>query len=347
MGSGGGAGGVLMGPAAQTLLLSAATAAAVGAAGAAVVIVTARRSIRAATLVTPLAVVASVAVGVVVSARAMFLSAHDLSAVLLVLAAAAPVALLFGILLARRVHAIDRRAADEAAARRRDSEVEASRRELVAWVSHDLRTPLAGIRAMAESLEDGVANDPDRYHARIRADADRMAGMVDDLLALSRIQSGTLHLVRERASLADLVSDTLASAQPLATGRGVRLSGHAEGPVPAEVDTRELSRVLGNLVVNAVRHTPPDGTVVVHAQQVGAAAELSVSDGCGGIAPEDLPRVFEPGWRGSGARTPDEGAGAGLGLAIVRGVIAAHGGTVAVQNIDGGCRFAVRVPAAG
>lgn len=333
-----------MGPELQVLVLSALTAAVVGAAGALVVIATARRSVRTAVLVSPLVVVASVAVGVLVSARAMFLSPHDLSVVLLVLAAAVPVALVFGVVAARRVHALDRQAVQEAAARRRDREVEDSRREMVAWVSHDLRTPLAGIRAMAESLEDGVATDPGRYHARIRAEADRMALMVDDLLALSRIQSGTLRLAREQVSLADLVSDTLASAQPLAATHRVHLRGGAEGAVRASVDARELSRALTNLVVNAVRHTPPDGTVVVRARHDDVAAVVTVADGCGGIAAADLPRLFEPGWRGSGARTPGEGTGAGLGLAIVRGVVEAHGGDVDVVNVEGGCRFEVRIP---
>ncbi|HSK26933.1 MAG TPA: HAMP domain-containing sensor histidine kinase [Jiangellales bacterium] len=332
-----------MTPEVQTVLLAAGTAAVVGAAGAVVVGVVARRSVRAASFVTPLVVVASVAVGVLVSARAMFLSSHDLTAVLLVLAATVPVALVFGLVLARRVYELDRRATDEAAAHAKDREVEASRREMVAWASHDLRTPLAGIRAMAESLEDGVVADPARYHSRIRAEADRMAAMVDDLLALSRIQTGALRLAREQVTLADLVSDALASAQPTAAEAGVRLAGSADGPVAAAVDPEQLFRALGNLVVNAVRHTPPDGTVVVEARRDGDSAVLAVSDGCGGIPEADLPRLFEPGWRGSSARSPGP-AGAGLGLAIARGLVEAQGGRLGVTNVDGGCRFEVRLP---
>ncbi len=334
-----------MTPQLQTVLLAAGTAALVGAAGVVVVGATARRSIRAASVITPLVVVASVAVGVVVSARAMFLSAHDLTAVLLVLAAATPVALVFGVVLARRVHALDQRAVEAAAARERDREVEARRREMVAWVSHDLRTPLAGIRAMAESLEDGVVADPQRYHTRIRVEVARMATMVDDLLALSRIQSGALRLVREQVSLGDLLSDAMASLQPMAADADVRLRGDARGGVRADVDTREMSRALTNLIVNAIRHTPPDGTVVVEAGHDHGTALVTVVDECGGIPDADLARLFEPGWRGSHARTPGQ-AGAGLGLAIARGVVEAHGGGIGVANVPGGCRFEVRLPSA-
>lgn len=334
-----------MGPTAQTVALAAGTAAVVGGLGAVTVVVTARRSVRAAAVVAPLVVVASVALGTWVTARAMFLSPHDFTVVLLVLAATVPVALVFGVLLARRVHVLDLRAAEEAAARRRDAELEASRREMVAWVSHDLRTPLAGIRAMAESLEDAVAADPARYHARIRAEADRMAVMVEDLLALARLQSGTLRLVREQVDLADLLSDTLAQAHPLAAERQVRLAGGADAAVTARVDSREMSRALTNLVVNAVRHTPADGTVTVEARVDGRSAVVSVRDGCGGISDDDLARVFDPGWRGTHARTPTSGEGAGLGLAIVRGVVEAHGGAVSVVNEAGGCRFELRLPA--
>jgi len=331
-------------PELQTVLLAAVTAAVVGAAGTLLVVATARRSVRAASVVTPLVAVASVAVGVLVSARAMFLSSHDLTAVLLVLAATVPVALAFGVVLARRVRALDRRAAEETAARARDREVEASRREMVAWVSHDLRSPLAGIRAMAESLEDGVVDDPARYHARIRVEADRMAAMVDDLLMLSRIQSGALRLSRDQVDVADLVSDALASVQPVADDAGVRLEGSADGQVTVDADVGQLSRALTNLVVNAVRHTPPDGTVAVAARRDRDSAVLTVQDRCGGIPDADLTRVFEPGWRGSQARTPGR-AGAGLGLAIVQGLVEAHGGSVGVANVPGGCRFEVRLPA--
>lgn len=335
-----------MGPELRAVALSAGVAAAVAAIGAWIVVSLARRSTSVAAAAAPVVVVLSLAAGVWASSRAMFLSADDSATMLLVLLAAVPVAAGVGVLIAWRVHRAERAAADLAAAHQAEREIEASRREMVAWVSHDLRTPLAGIRAMTEALEDGVATDPGRYHARIVADVDRMSSMVDDLLALSRIQSGALALSLERTSLADLVSDGLAAARPLASAGRVNLSGSADGPVPAVVDAREISRALANLVVNAIRHTPPDGAVVVSARTEPAEAVVSVTDECGGISPEDLDRVFEPGWRGTAARSPAPGEGAGLGLAIVRGVVEAHGGRVAVRNAGAGCLFEMRLPPA-
>ena len=228
--------------------------------------------------------------------------------------------------------------------RDRERALERSRRELVAWVSHDLRTPLAGLRAMAEALEDGVAADPVRYHTQIRVAVDRLAGMVDDLFELSRIHAGALRLTLTRVSLAELVDEAVVGADPLARSLGVGLSAQVLTPLAVRVDPRELSRVLTNLVVNAIRHTPNDGLVRVEAAELGGQAVLAVTDSCGGLAQHDLERVFDVGWRGTAARTPEPLAGAGLGLTIVRGIVEAHAGEVAVHNVQGGCRFEVRLP---
>ncbi len=232
-----------------------------------------------------------------------------------------------------------------AASRERERALESSRRELVAWISHDLRSPLAGLRAMAEALEDGIAEDPDRYHRQIRGEVERLSAMVGDLFELSRIQAGSLALVPTRVSAYDLISDAIAGADPLARERGVLLADRGVEPVPVEVDGKEMSRVLANLLVNAIRHTPADGTVAVAASRRAGSVVLSVTDGCGGIPDGDLPRVFDTGWRGSDARTPPSGAG--LGLAIVRGIVEAHAGRTGVRNVPGGCRFEVILPAAG
>src|SRR5262249_62398499 len=117
-----------------------------------------------------------------------------------------------------------------AESRDRERALEASRRELVAWVSHDLRTPLAGLRAMSEALEDGVADDPALYYKQIHASVDRLAGMVDDLFELSRIQAGAISSAPEHVGLDDLVSDCLTALEPLARGRGVRLGGRSGRP---------------------------------------------------------------------------------------------------------------------
>ncbi|WP_225638819.1 sensor histidine kinase [Streptomyces solaniscabiei] len=354
-------------------------AAATGLAGAGVLRVIRRRSLTAS-----LAVVASVAVlamlaGTLAVAWAMFLSPHDLSVVTTVVAMAAVVSLATALLLGRWVvarsreltaaarsfgddggyaaptvpataelDALSRELAATSArlreSRERERALETSRRELVAWISHDLRTPLAGLRAMSEALEDGVAADPDRYLRQIRTEVERLNDMVGDLFELSRIHAGTLPLTPARISLYDLVGDALAGADPLAREHGVRLVGEAVQAVPVEVDGKEMSRVLGNLLVNAIRRTPADGTVAVAAEPSPEGVVLSVTDGCGGIPEEDLPRVFDTGWRGTHARTPP--AGAGLGLAIVRGIVEAHRGRATVRNIPGGCRFEVVLPMA-
>jgi signal transduction histidine kinase len=328
----------------EAALIAAGTAALVGAAGALVVAVVARRSVSWAALIAPLAVVFSVAAGVLISVQAMFISATDARLLLWMLLAAVPVALAFGVLLAYRLHVLDQASARAQAERERDAEVERKRREMVAWVSHDLRTPLAGLRAMAEALEDGIATDPDRYYRQINEEVDRLSTMVDDLAALSRLQSGSLRLSLEQVNLGDLLSDTLASTDPVAAARGIELVGEVEGAVAARVDPREVERALMNLVMNAIRHTPDDGTVHVFVRLDGADALIGVEDGCGGLTSDELARAFEAGWRGSDARTPGVGEGAGLGLAIVRGVAEAHGGHANVVNIDHGCRFLVRLP---
>jgi signal transduction histidine kinase len=231
-----------------------------------------------------------------------------------------------------------------AESRNRERALERSRRELVAWVSHDLRTPLAGLRAMAEALEDGVAADPVRYHTQIRVAADRLTGMVDDLFELSRIHAGALRLTLTRVSLADLVDEAVVGADPLARSLGVELSAQVLTSLAVRVDPRELSRALTNLVVNAIRHTPNDGLVRVEAAEKGGQAVLAVTDSCGGLTEHDLERVFDVGWRGTAARTPEPLAGAGLGLTIVRGIVEAHAGEVTVHNVMGGCRFEVLLP---
>jgi signal transduction histidine kinase len=236
-----------------------------------------------------------------------------------------------------------------AEAQLRTEAIEDSRRELVAWVSHDLRTPLAGIRAMIEALEDGVVSDEPtvrRYHATIRLEADRLAGLVDDLFELSQIQSGTLSLVKVPVSLDEFLADALAGAAVAARSKGLELRYQVADPVPVvEVATPEMIRVVRNLLDNAIRHTKPPGTVTLTAgvDGDGSAVELSVLDGCGGIPAEDIDRVFEMGYRGDLARTPGEGRG-GLGLAVAQGLVRAHDGHISVTNESAGCRFTVRLP---
>lgn len=289
--------------------------------------------------------------GIVAVAKGMFISSHDLRVLSIVLGLTGVISLAMGVWLGRRL-ASEAMWADEARARER--QMEQSRRELVAWVSHDLRTPLAGMRAMAEALEDGIVTDRATvadYHRRIRVETDRMTQLVDDLFELSRINAGALRLSLRNVSLRDVVSDAIASAEPLATAKRVRLQADpAEWP-SVRGSEPELARVVGNLLRNAIRYTPPDGTVTISGGADERGGWVSVADDCGGIPESDLPRVFEVAFRGEAARTPGldgdhDGPGGGLGLAIVRGLVEAQQGEVAVANEGGGCRFVVRLPAA-
>jgi signal transduction histidine kinase len=233
-------------------------------------------------------------------------------------------------------------------ARAQTAATELARRRLVAGMSHDLRTPLTSLRAMVESLEDGVVSDPEtvaRYHHQMATEIDRVSTMVDDLFELSRVE-GALTLDLARVAVDDLVEEAVASTEPVARAAGVRLTGAADPDLPVEVDPDEFGRVLRNLLLNAVQRTPPGGNVTVTAELAEGRVRFAVSDGCGGIPPEDLPRVFDTGFRGNAARTSMPGQGGGLGLAIVRGIVDAHHGSVSVANVDGGCRFDVVLPRA-
>ncbi|MFK0216693.1 sensor histidine kinase [Streptomyces vinaceus] len=368
----------------QDLLLTAlhalGGALAAGLLGAAALRAVRHRSAAVSLAVVAAASAATVLAGMLAVARATFLSWHDLAVVTTVVAVAAVVsfalALLPGRWMAARGSALalaarsfgedgSFAAPDQAgtaeltalsrelavssdrlsASRARERALESSRRELVAWISHDLRTPLAGIRAMAEALEDGVAADSGRYLAQIRTEAERLDTMVGDLFELSRIHAGALALTPTRISTYDLVGEVLAGVEALARQRGVRLVGDRVTPVPIEVDGRGMTRVLSNLLSNALQRTPADGTVAIAAEPgEGDTVVLSVTDSCGGIREQDLPRVFDTGWHGTGALTPP--GGTGLGLAIVRGIVEAHAGLASVRNVADGCCFEVTLPRA-
>jgi signal transduction histidine kinase len=370
----------------ELVLLAAGTATVAAIAGALVLRALHRRSLGAQAAAVAVAAMVGVAVAARVGARAMFLSEHDVWALDVMLIAAGAVSVVSALFLGRRVGAaskalveVARRIGDGDApppvpgsgapqelarlhreleltaqrldeARAREQALDTSRRELVAWVSHDLRTPLAGIRAIVEALEDGVVDDREtvaRYYTTLRREADRLAELVDDLFELSRAQAGVLELHMERVWLGDLVSDALASASPIAAAKGVRLEGHLDGtPAELEVSASEVLRALRNILENAIRHTPSDGTVTVEAGRDDTSAYVSVVDTGGGIPDTDLPRVFEVAFRGDAARTPGD-AGAGLGLAIARRFVEAHRGDITVRNEDGGCRFTVHLPLPG
>ncbi len=302
-----------------------------------------RRSITLNVLVLLIVTVLAVLAGILAVAAEMFISRHDLHVLLFVVPAAGGLSLAMAWWLGRRLARAAMWAQD---ARDRERLAEAGRRDLVAWVSHDLRTPLAGMRAMAEALEDGVVSDPAtvaEYHGRMRTETDRMTSLVDDLFELSRINSGALRLTLSEVALGDIVSDAVAAAEPVAKTRGITLVSRTDVWPQVSASAPELSRIVANLLLNAVRYTPSEGVVTVTGGRDRDGGWFAVADTCGGIPEADLPRVFDVAFRGAKARTP--GDGGGLGLAIVRGLVEAHGGRVAVENVLGGCRFVVHLPA--
>ena len=372
----------------QIIGVAAASAIGVGAVGLGVAWLLRRRSIRWQLSLVAVVAALSVLVGVVGAAQLMFISQHDWRVVALVAVVAGVVSLAVALALGAAIAhwsaslredarqlarpgpyaprgrgpAEFRELSEELArtsekleeSRAREARLEGSRRELISWVSHDLRTPLAGMRAMTEALEDGMAPDPERYRTQIRVEVDRMVRMVDDLFELSRIHAGVLRIEPETVLVGDLVSEAIAGADPVARARSIRLGGSVEEGIAITADPAGLSRVISNLLMNAIRHTPADGVVEIHGRTVPDGVELSVTDGCGGIDAADMARVFDVAWQGEPARTPAQEEagrvrGAGLGLAIVKGIVEAHRGVIGVENVEAGavpvgCRFLVRLP---
>jgi len=332
---------------ARVALIALACSVVVGAAGWWALRTLQSRSVTASVAVVVLVAVLAAELSMIAVALDMFLSWHDLNLLLVVGAVAAIVSLAVALSLGR---GLARRSTWADAARERERQLEESRREVSSWVSHDLRTPLAGLRAMAEALEDGIVDDPatqHRYHAQIRAEADRMSGLVNDLFLLSQIQVGALPLTLEQVTLADVVSDAVASATPVAAAKGVELVAEPAGYPTVAASEPELGRVLLNLLSNAIRHTPAGHAITIDGGTDSDSTWIAVADCCGGISELDLPRVFESSFRGGTARTPTEVGeprGAGLGLAIARGIVEAHHGAITVHNVTGGCRFVVYLP---
>ena len=318
---------------------------------------------------------------VIAGSGAMFISSHDLSILLTMVLFAAVLAIGFSLRaaspLARRVERLrqgtgrlagnlgatvkveghdelaalaedfNRMAASLAQAKAREREAENARRDLVAAVSHDLRTPLASAQALIEAVADDLVDDPEtraRYLTSARGDLIKLGRLVDDLFELASIDAGVLQLEMEEASLRDLISDTLSSFGPEAERRGVKLIGElAPGVDPVLANPPKLQRVLDNLVSNALRHTPAGGIVSLKAEPEDDAVRVEIADTGEGIAPEDLPHVFERSFRSEKSRTshaPGDASGAGLGLAIAQGLVEAHGGTLDVESCLGkGARF--------
>jgi signal transduction histidine kinase len=341
-----------------------------------------RRRIAVQAAVAALTPVLAVAIGVSWASSDMFLMEHDLRALWVVLVSAGTVAVVAALLLggrladaSRSMGDLARRLGDGAGeaptsapgelgslaaqlaatsarlaeARAEAAATEQSRRDLVAWVSHDLRTPLAGIRAMVEALEDGIVDDEatiTRYYATMRQEVDRLAALVDDLFELSRIHSGSLRLELEPVPLDELIDHAMAGPAVAAQAKRVELQNCSHDRTPVvELAAPEIVRVICNLLDNAIRHTPAGGSVMVDSalDPASGSVQIKVRDGCGGIPEHDLEQVFEMGYQGDAARTPGEHRG-GLGLAVARGLVEAHQGDITVRNVGAGCEFTILLP---
>jgi signal transduction histidine kinase len=233
-------------------------------------------------------------------------------------------------------------------AARKQRELESLRRDLVAWVGHDLRTPLASVRVMVEALADGVVQDREtveRYLRTAQQQIQSLSLLLDDLVELAQIDAGGLRLDSQPNSLCDLISDTLEAFSALAIRRGVTLEGSANPEVdPVPMDVQKIGRVLNNLLDNAVRHTPAGGRVSVSAKAETECVWVEVCDTGEGISTEDLQHVFERFYRGEKSRSRETG-GSGLGLAIASGIVEAHGGQIGVESaVDQGTRIWFTLP---
>ena len=228
--------------------------------------------------------------------------------------------------------------------RRRDT-ADSARRNLVASISHDLRTPLAALRLMLSAIEDGVVDDStrDRYLATMHTHVGALGSMIDDLFELSRLEAGELEWSIRGVELPELVDVTVAAMRVEAEAKGVEVAADLQPlPRPARADPERLQRVLFNLIQNAIRHTPADGSVTVRAEPAGDWVEIEVADTGSGIPREDRERLFEPYVRGAGNGERDSGAG--LGLALCRAIVEAHGGRIWLADSEIGTRVRFVIP---
>lgn len=219
---------------------------------------------------------------------------------------------------------------------------EEERRAMFSSIGHDLRTPLSALRAAIEAVADGVAPDPQRYLRAMTRDVEALSSLVDDLFLLSRIESGRLELEREPVDLAELADEAVEALTPVAAMREVTVRLDAPLGVRVEGNPAALGRVIRNLIDNAVRHAPDGSTVEVVVAE-GATPTVRVIDEGPGFPPDFSPHAFERFARADPSRTRATG-GAGLGLAIARGLVEAHGGRIWIEGAPGG-RVAFALPA--
>jgi signal transduction histidine kinase len=223
-------------------------------------------------------------------------------------------------------------------------EVDRFRRDLVANASHELRTPLGALRARLENVADGVEPADTRAITDMLGQVERLGALVEQLLDLSKLESGAVPLELAEVRAGELLDDAAAEWSEHASARGVRIELDPGPDLVLRVDADRMRQVLANLVANAIRHSPDAGLVLLSARADGTVNRLEVADEGPGIPAEELERVFERFYRSDRARSADAG-GAGLGLAIARWIVELHGGTIRAADAEPtGCRIVVELP---
>ncbi|KJL22259.1 Sensor histidine kinase YycG [Microbacterium oxydans] len=346
-----------------------------------------RRSVRAQLMLVASAGVVTMAASVVAIAVEMYISTHDLTVLLAVIGVSLVLGLATAWVAARAMRAsFDRfsasleemgrggvivaghggsRELDDLslqlaevsakvdAANAELERLDSARRRFFAWISHDLRTPLTAVRALAESIEDGAADAPERFAGQVRAQVETMSRMVDELFELSTLTSGAVQLQTQQVELLDVVSDAVADVAVAAAVHEVRVVERGVGGHVLWADPHQLGRIIVNLLTNAIRHAPRGTEIVISATEVDRnRLVLGILDHGAGVAVEDLDRMFDVGWREDAARSSsaEQGgvaSGAGLGLSIARGLARAHGGEVFAERTDEGFRMNVLLPFGG
>ena len=277
------------------------------------------------------AVVVAVLVAIFLAARMMVVSDRD--------------ALLFSVLVLA-IGVVSLRIASLAERERSREVAEAARRQMVAAVSHDLRTPLASLQLLVEAVDDEIVDEETRrrYLATMRTNVDSLSTLIDELFELSRIEAGDIEWSIRQVELGMLVDETVAAMQPEAGAKGVEIRTQlGEGELRAKADPEKVQRVLFNLIRNAIRHTPADGSVTVRAKSDRAGVEIEVADTGDGIPAADRDRVFDAFFRGGedASRSSD---GAGLGLAVSRAIVERHGGRIWLEPGEDGTRVRFSLP---
>lgn len=275
-------------------------------------------------------VVLTTLVAIFVAAHLMYVSERD--------------ALLFSILVLA-IGVVTLRIAALVERERARAAAEATRRQMVAAVSHDLRTPIASLRLLVEAIDDEIVDGETRrrYLATMQTHIHSLSAMIDDLFELSRIEAGDIDWSMRQVELALLVDETVAAMQPEAGAKGVAIHTQLAEELSARVDPEKIQRVLFNLIRNAIRHTPADGSVTVRAEAGGGGVEIEIADSGDGIPPSERERVFDAFFRG-GEDASRHSDGAGLGLAVSRAIVETHGGRIWLAPAERGARVRFSLP---